>query len=391
MSEALALARAHNPRLLAARTGLGVSEAKRITADQWPYNPVLSAEIARSLPFESQGDALYQVGLSQTFQTGGQRGHQVAVADANIGRAAAVVANTERLVQAAVATAFFEYLSLQERERLVQRNLDIAGGLLTAAEARYRAKQIPEVELNLVRLDQRRALNARTRVSIRQRASLVRIAALLGRPGEESKLKPVGSMAVVPITTDRTRALELAHERRPDLVALRQELKMARSKFDLEGARVWPDLGIGLYYAREVGDLARGFDRDNIFGLELSVPLPLLNRRRGEQSEALAQVRAVESRIQASLVRLEMRVDLALNRLAMARQTVELFQTGLQGLSQENLRQFQKAYEAGEVGTLAVLRARDDLNQVALGLLDALLEFHTARIELKTLVAGEIK
>ena len=50
--------------------------------------------------------------------------------------------------------------------------------------------------------------------------------------------------------------------------------------------------------------------------------------------------------------------------MAIARETVELYEKQLNRLSRQNLEEFEKAYRAGEVGTLDVFRTQEDYERV---------------------------
>lgn len=177
--EALTLTRRQNPRLAAVRRTLGVSEAQQLTASQWSYNPVLSGGIEGATPFE-QGQGAVAVGLSQQFEIAGQRGWRQAVAVSNVERTRAEIADAERVVTVEAASAFFEALSLGERVTLVERNLEVAQKLLDAAEARFAAKQVPELDVNLVRLEFRRVQNDLALANASRRGALMRLGTLLG-------------------------------------------------------------------------------------------------------------------------------------------------------------------------------------------------------------------
>ena len=136
-----------------------------------------------------------------------------------------------------------------------------------------------------------------------------------------------------------------------------------------------------------MGDLSA---RDNIVGVDFSFPLPILNQRQGEIAEAIAEKRILEASLYDLSTRIERDVNPSLNRLSIAGETVELYEKELNLLSKTNLEEFEKAYKAGEVGTLEVLRAQEDFNRVSEGYQDALLEYNAARVELESVLGGRI-
>jgi len=378
---------AQSPRLRAVRRDLAIAEGQRTAAGQWPFNPTLDSSIQRTFPL-GQHEGSYSLGLSQQFQTGGQRGHQIAVADAGIERTRSVISDTERRVAADVATAWYEALFAQDRVALAERNLEVAQQVLAAAQARFDAKQIPEVELNLVRLDRERLGLELERLRSDRVLALVRLTASLGEPGREGLLLTgqLTAPEIPPVV--RAQVLDAAVRRRPDVKALQHALEGAEAQVGLEEARVWPDVELGLEYQWGVDRIGGFTDRDHAVGLELRFPLPFINRRQGEIAVARAQVERLAADLAAALRQVELELDLALQRREIAARTLEAYDTRLSSLSQRNITELERAYRAGEVDTLAVLRAREDFNRVAEGRLEALLEVHRARVELEAAMGG---
>ncbi len=389
LDKTLELAAKNNPHLRSVRREMGLAGAERITAGQWSANPVLSSEIARATPLGRAGDSRLRVGLSQEFEIAGQRGRRIGVAEANLDRTRAAIADAERLLRAEATALFGENLMLDERADLTARNVGITEQMLAAAQARFDAQQIPETDLNLVRLQHQQAKNENARTISRRRAARLRLAALLGEPSR-AEFSLAGTLDAVPSDLSRDRTLAAAKETRPDLLALETEIRMARRQVDLERANVWPNPEVGAFYERESAFLGPWADRDHVVGLEFRLPLPIVNRREGEIAEARARLRILESS-RADLDRqIERDVDLALERVKTARETVRTYESEINRLSQSNLEAFQKAYQAGEVGTLEVLRAQEDFNRVSEAYQDARLEYHTARAELESAAGGRI-
>jgi len=76
--------------------------------------------------------------------------------------------------------------------------------------------------------------------------------------------------------------------------------------------------------------------------------------------------------------------------MAIARETVELYEKQLKRLSRQNLEEFEKAYRAGEVGTLDVFRTQEDYNRVTVGYQEALFQYNAAKTELESVLGGSV-
>ena len=83
-------------------------------------------------------------------------------------------------------------------------------------------------------------------------------------------------------------------------------------------------------------------------------------------------------------------IELAVGRVEIAKTLLDLYEKELNRLSQQNLDDVEKAYRAGEVGTLQVLRAQEDLNRTNLGYLEAQFELRIALAELEAAVGARL-
>ena len=387
LEEAITLAMAQNPDLRAVQRGLPLSQARRITAGQWPANPVLDLGSDSALPIERGEDYAFRLGVSQEFELGGKRARRLEVAQANIERTKAAIANAQRIIHAEVALTFHEFLTLEELVSIATRNVEIASELRETAQARFEAKQIPELELNLVRLQYQRTRNESRRAASRQQAARLRLTALLGLESN-SEFRPIGVLRSSAQQITPEEAFGIAEKRRPDLLALEARLRMAAAQVGLERARVWPNPELGLFYERQAEFIDTLSARDHVLGLELSIPIPVLTRRKGQIAEAEAELSILEADLLGFRRQIARDIDLTLNRLALAGESVTLYEQELNRLSLENLQALERAYRAGEVGTLQVLRAQEDHNRVSAGYQAALFEQTSAGIQLESALGG---
>ncbi len=393
LEEALSLARSRNPRYRASQLEIDLARARKVIAETYPYNPELGVEGARALPFRGAEDFVARLSISHTFEIGGQRGYRTAVADADIARSGAATAAARLLLGAQVTAQFYEVVFLKQREAIAGQNLDVARQLLEAAEARFKAKQIPEIEVNLVRLDHGRAKTEKEEAAREVRIARARLAALIGEP-EIIEFDLKGELGVIVVIPDRERLHRSARENRPEVAAARAQALMMKEKVRLAESLAVPDVRAGLFAEREsaIFDTSSGTlsDRDNIVGIDLSVALPFFNTRRGERLEAEVEQRRAEIEITAIMQEIRRDVELAVARLEAARSVVESYERELNRLAQQNLDDMRKAYEAGEVGTLQILRAQEDLNRVKAAYLDAQFALRLALTEIEAAVGTKL-
>ncbi len=387
IEEAIELALAKNPQLLTERRELDFALAQRTTAGQWAVNPILETGAGRALPFTGTEDYGVRIGVTQEFELGGKRQWRIEVAEANLERVVAGISDAERTVRADVAATYYESVMWDQLVSLRTASEEIAVRLLEASQAMFDANQIPEVELDLVRLQRQRTRDENMVTSARRRAARLRLAALLGEPSRADLLL-VGSLAADPESPDREQLLTSARELRPDLVALWARVRAAEAQIRLEEARVWPNPEFGLFYERDAQFIDQSSSRDDLLGFELRVPIPFLNRRRGEIEQARSELFILQASLADLDRQIERDIDLALTRLELAEQRVEIYEQELNRLSESNVQQLERAFRAGEVGTLEVLRAQEDYNRITVGYQEALLEHRVAEISLESVTGG---
>ena len=393
LDEAVALALRQNPRFQVSRLETALAEARKRIAGTYPHNPELGLEGGRAVSSDVADDYSARVSLSHTFELGGKRGYRMAAADADVDRSRHDVENDRRLLRARVSARFFEVLYLRQREALSAQNLALARKFLEVANARLGARQVAEIEVNTVKLDSGRAAARKERAARESRIARAHLAALLGSAGR-SEFEVKGELGAIVVIPDRERLVRAALDRRPDLRAARARLRTMEERVNLAASLAVPDLHAGIFAEYETLrlDTSPGTisDRDTIVGIDLTLPLPVLNTRKGERLEAEIERRRAEYEIEARTQEIRRDVELGVARLESARTVVESYERELNRLAQQNADDIQKAYQAGEVGTLQILRAQEDLNLVQEQYLQAQVGLRLALTEIEAAVGMEL-
>jgi len=375
LDAAVALALVRNPALLAARAQAGIAKAEVVIAQQWPNNPELRASGAGDYAGTGRDrEANVEIGLSQTFQTGGQRARREEAASHGAEATAARIADAERLLRRDVSVAYVDAVLAGRRLDVSRRQLEVAEGLLAAADLRRRAGDVSEAEASLIRLAARQAQAATLTATLDVETTSRELAALLGLRSEE-RVALLGTFPAArpPLAGDlEQRALA----RRSDLTALRLDRARAMADVEVERASRWPDVTVGVFYGFSRGSLdgsggATLEDKDHLLGADVSVPLALFNRREGEILRATREVERIDAEIAALENAVRRDVAVALERVRALRERTALFDAAVEPLAERNLEQTREAYRIGQVGTVEVLRAQDDRLKVALSAAEA--------------------
>lgn len=321
---------AQNPQLRAATAELDANDGTVRQAGLIP-NPVLGVD-QEDL---KSGTRVTTLQLSQTLETGGKRAARVEVAQRGKDIAALDLAARRADVRAMAIQAFFDALTAQERVKVVEESLRIAGSGVDAASRRVTAGKVSPTEETRARVAASTA-----RIDLRQAqaeasAALRALSAVLGSPdGAIQRLD--GNVDVLPAAPSAPDIMA----RLPDAPAVRRaqlEVQRADATYSLARANGVPNVtvGVGARRAQEMGRNQAVFS--------VSVPLPFFDRNQGTQLEALRRRDAAQATAQAEELRLRSEL-LQMSDLLQARKDE------VEALRREVLPGAQSAYEAAKTG-----------------------------------------
>jgi cobalt-zinc-cadmium efflux system outer membrane protein len=341
-----------NSELAAARLEINRARARLRQAGLRP-NPTLDFEQQRGV-LNSPGERVTTVGVSVPLELGGKRGRRLDLAQAELEVAEAEVAERERRLAAEVRAAYVEALA-------AQRELDITEGLnqldaqtVRVVEARVTEGDASPLEANLLHVEFDRLRSRRALIEGKLQAALLRLKTLAGIPLSES-LKVREELAQPLLREPPTApeaAIEIALRSRPDLRMARLMEEAAQAGFKLAKAQAVPDIIVSARYGtsqNSFDDTPIGFltDRDKLFSVGVSIPLPLFNRNQGAKAEAATTIAQASARREfvAAVVRAE--VGSALARYQAAQASLATFEQGVIVRSNDNIRAIRAAYDVG--------------------------------------------
>ena len=300
--------------------------------------------------------------------------------------------NAARLLKEEVSTLAFD-LALADKRRelaadLVGLNRDLAG----VAGERFKAGDIPELELNLAKVELARAESRlieaeRDGIQLRLRMSL-----LTGL--SEVAFNPADDLATPAVSQTIQELRKQALASRPDLQALALERSKAETETRLAVAEAIPNPTVGVFAQRqrsatELGDLS-STSSDTQLGVRLSIPLPVFDRNQGGRVASRSRLEAAGSRSLALERIVTAEVEGAFSRLSASERILALFKQGIIPQLTENLQLTQEAYRLGEAGILAVIEEQKKFFEVNDGYLAALHGRRVAFVKLESAVAIDL-
>lgn len=366
LDELIAFAEAHNPQLEAALHRWRAAEQQVPQAGALP-DPQLGLGLVLDQVDASSEYMGERYSVSQAFPWFGKRGLR---ADAATEDARAERRRYEALRLALaeqVTAAWFEYAWVHEAARTARANRDLVMRLEAVARALYRADAGSQADVSRAQVELGR-LDDRLRSLLDQLGPrAARLNALLGRPAHARLPEPVApSRQLVAELPERDDAawLALAREWNPQLQAARHEIERERHGVALAEKAYYPDIRLGLEYARDGSARMAAMDgggADMLVGM-ISVNVPI---RRGridaEMSEARSRLHAADRDARARELAVESELQAALFAYREGERKLRLYRGTLVPKARHALEATEAAYRADNASFMDLIDSQRSL------------------------------
>jgi cobalt-zinc-cadmium efflux system outer membrane protein len=368
---AVAYALKQNPTLAAAR--LSIEEARaRLQQSGRLSNPELELDFNKNT---KSRESAVSVVLQQRFPLTSRLRYEKAVSRAQVSAAESEVRDAERKLAAEVRSFAVKLIALQAQQNL--RNVQLAN-IRELSEYLRRLAATGEgasTDALQVELDARQ-IEIETLQLTTEAASIEgELRVLLGRSGHEST-RISGVLAAPSAGYEVTPAAE-----RPDILAAQARAEAAQLSVREQEARRFEDVGVGLSWSRERRlDEPNPIETEHTVGVRFSVPLPFWNTNVGRIREAEAAAARAQKELEATRFNAAAEAASARNTMdAYARIIEALDSKGLPQLTQLE-EQLHASYSSGHTPLSEVLRARTRRLDLQRQRLDALRDYHLAKI-----------
>lgn len=377
-----------NPALNVIRERLKVARA-RIEGIALFSNPELETEFAGGI------DGNQGLELTQSFQLGGQRGHQRRIAKIHLEKVNTELAEASRLLTKLVKVAFYDLVLVQEKLKLVKEVIQHSEQMYGIAQFRFETGDISVTQVNLANIQLQSVLREAVKLEGELRLAQLGLNALMGTRLETARIA-IGGLSdfstanfenphVTPkispdasseLTFDVLKTHALAH--RGDLKSVQLNAKLTENELRLAKAANVPDLSVGALAQRSEGE--------NRLGVKFTIPLPFFDRNRAEinAAEAQQQVDAIEISSQERHISQE--VMAAFLSLKTAEKTLKFYEGDSVKLLNENLKLTRTAYELGEAELLEVILMQNEFIEMRFAYLEALAVYYKALAHLEAAI-----
>lgn len=359
LGQAVELALARNPALMAARNGIEMAEADAVSAGLRP-NPEISVE-SESYPYfrSDPGPFFSNQEITARFDYEIQTKRRLRLgtdaAKLFVQREAAVFNDVARRLRQDVQEAFYGVLLAESNRALAEAILDQTDQVIALNRTRFAEGEISGLELTRIEVERLRFADDLFQVRLELRNAKAALLALLNAPDLGLDLQVQGDLNSIPdlgMPFDATGAdaLRMAIEMRPDLQAAVAEVESSIARNRFQRAISAPNITVGGGYKRD--------GPDHSLVAEVSVPLTIFDRNQGGILRSEAEMRQAENLFAAARNQVALEVRQAYNAVEVTRERVEYLQSQQVKQAEEAVAVTLQAYRLGGAPLMNYLDAQ---------------------------------
>ena len=377
LAEAGALARRAHPTITAARQVVEATVGLERQSGAFP-NPTVS--FAREQTSVNGGTNWQNIAMfGQPIELGGQRGARQAAARHRRAAAEARLAAVEAQIDFEVGRAYALAVAADYRVARTAEAAEVFARAQQISVERLAEGDISGYEYRRIALEAGRYAALEAEMMLARHEARLSLATLLA-PSSDSisvfaaEMRLVESIATVSIDEPLDSLIAFAFRRRPDLRAAESEVEASVADMRLASRQAipTPTVALGLKSERAATDL--GVSKG--FVLQIALPLPLWDRRRGATDAARAETQRVEAEREQLRRNVAREVEHAWWMLAAVTEQLDALRPLLGSAAQLALRAAATAYAEGEISLVEWL--------------DAVRAYHEAQSSFATLQADHV-
>ncbi|MEK7952657.1 TolC family protein [Luteolibacter soli] len=370
--------RAQNPDLAAAR--LRIREALgRMNQSGRLANPEIETEISHDPRYRERK---LEIGFNQRFPLTNRLRLEKDVTLAEYKSSEAEVREVERQIIAEAREGVVNVLAIRSRRELLNQQSALSKEFADFLSAVADKGEGSRLDAGQAKLEAASLALEMRQLDASETAAVGTLKPLLGMMPAETLMVS----GTLPVPALPTAAVD--HVRRPDYQAAVLQADAAAKGVALEQAKRYDDVEAGIFAgAEKTEDAPEGYDKEALVGVRFKFPLPLWNKNEGaiQEAQALKERKDKEASALARSIHLEAEAA----RAEMEQWQKLLAETGetLLPLAEEQAKAAEDAYRKGQGELQTVFRMREKRVQLLAARLDALRQFHLARVRYESALA----
>jgi cobalt-zinc-cadmium efflux system outer membrane protein len=378
--EAVRWALQHNPELASIRQQHGIAAAAVVIAETYPFNPAWEGIVEgntgpRSAGITNSVSQEHRVSIDMEIHHQGRYRRQGAYAA--LTRTDWEIAFQEQSMAIRAVRAFNAVVYRQRKLELLEETVRLSDQTLQQATALFGAQRLPRADVIVAQSDvddARAALGTGRTTLVAAQYDLRRVLGLVNEPFDIR-----GSLDLPAIDWNVEALMRGALEQRADLRARQAGVTEAQARLDLEIRNRWGNPNIGPIYAIDPTQVSST-------GVAFILPIPVVNRHRGEIQQREAERARAGLDLRQIEVTVQQDVAAALRHLREARAWQQTYEKEVLPHLQGSLKEIQTLLENAVVDVLRVSAVRRNLIRARDGYLDALFEVNQAQADLAAAV-----
>ena len=372
LQEVIEIAFEKNPSAAIFRANIESSKGSVGSSKAYP-NPDIGFEVGRgrSLDGSDSGEE-YSISIGQPIERPKKRLNRIKAAEKEVEAAEKEAEDFRLELVSEVKKGFYRLLLSKKEEEIALENLRIVEELLKTIKIRVKTGEAPEFELVKAEVERLKAEKECKKAENRIVIAKTSLNALLGG-ALKADYNIDGAFRIPEKRHTLDPLLSSALESHPLILKAQKELEAKGYILGKEKASVFPDITVKGFFGREI-------DKE-LYGLGLSVPLPLWYQKKGEIATASAERSKAEAELVKAKVELSRTISEEFQNYVIAFDQIDVFEKGLLNQASEALRIAELSYRHGESGLLDYLDAQRVYRQT-------MQEYNQAFYELEVAVAS---
>lgn len=367
----------YSPELDAVRAKFTSGEAATETANQRP-NPSLS------LPLQYADQPIkpwtYGLALDIPIETAGKRGYRVAQAQQLSDATRLNIGQTAWQIRSRLRSALLDHYAASQYHAIIERQVDIQQNIVTMLEKQLTLGSASTFELNqeqIILERDRSDLANSEKLKLDAKTLIVQTIGVPLRALEFINLDLSEFEGPTPQIPDNT-ARRQTILNRTDILGALAEYEASQAALQLEVARQYPNLSLGLGYSFD-----QGVNKYSV--TPAGITLPLFNRNEGPIAEAEARRKEAAIHVEALQDQAINQTDSALEHYRLATENLALIDTQ-RTTRTAAFQADQRSFDLGAIDRLALSRSRRAVNVDAMTHVDAVVQVQQAISQLENAI-----
>jgi outer membrane protein, heavy metal efflux system len=384
MQQAVDLAVAHNPALLAAQQHLAAVKATEVTAGlrQNPTLTFLGQDVTLGENNPAGNPYFYSANIARVFERGEKRRWRLDIANNTYAVTVSQLRDQQRQLVLSVRQAFTSLLAAKEGLAIAQENLDDYRKTVDLSQARLDAGDISRTDFERIdlQLSQFESDFDAAKLNVQQQSTQLQM--LFGVDHPTTTTDVIGSLDPPAILLTLAEAEQKAIASRPDLQAAQQNVDVAKANVNFAGANGTTDPTVAAEYERS------GFQ--NTFGMSVSIPLRIFDRNQGEKERTRYELMSSQFAVTAARNQVISDVDQAYLAFQTALVQAQRYRDHYLGEAERVRDNLQFSYRNGNSTLLDYLDALRDYRAIRLNSISADAQIWLAIHQLSYVTATDI-